>query len=58
MSFPYATPITRLWVASPDFAMGAPQNVAFTQNNGVVSFVLPSLKYWTMVVAETANGLK
>jgi dextranase len=58
MSFPYATPITRLWVASPDFAMGAPQNVAFTQSNGVVSFVLPSLKYWTMVVAETATGLK
>jgi len=26
--------------------------LAFTQENGVVSFTLPSLKYWTMIVVE------
>ena len=25
---------------------------SFTQENGVVSFTLPSLKYWTMIVVE------
>ena len=28
------------------------QELAFTQENGVVSFILPALKYWTMIVAE------
>ena len=28
------------------------QELAFTQENGVVTFTLPSLKYWTMVVVE------
>ena len=28
------------------------QELAFTQENGVVSFTLPALKYWTMIVAE------
>lgn len=58
MSFPYSTTITRMWVASPDVNKGVPKTIAFTQSNGIVSFKLPSLKYWTMVVAETANGLK
>ena len=42
----------KLWVASPDVHGGALQELAFTQENGVVSFTLPSLKYWTMIVAE------
>jgi len=41
-----------LWVASPDVHGGALQELAFTQENGVVSFTLPALKYWTMIVAE------
>ncbi len=54
MSFPYTTPITRMWVASPDINKGVPQSITFTQTSGVVSFRLPSIKYWTMVVAETS----
>ena len=44
--------VNKLWVASPDVHGGALQELAFTQENGVVSFTLPSLKYWTMIVAE------
>jgi dextranase len=55
LNFPLATSITRLWVASPDVNGGSPQNVTFTQTGGTVSFTLPQLKYWTMVVAETST---
>ena len=44
--------VNKLWVASPDVHGGALQELAFTQENGVVSFTLPSLKYWTMIVVE------
>lgn len=44
--------VNKLWVASPDVHGGALQELAFTQENGVVSFTLPALKYWTMIVAE------
>lgn len=54
MSFPYSTQIKRMWVASPDINKGVPQNISFNQSNGVVTFTLPSIKYWTMVVAETS----
>ncbi len=47
-----AAPVSRIWVASPDCFGGAPQEVVFTQNNGKVTFTLPSLEYWTMVVVE------
>ena len=46
-------PINKVWVASPDDCGGVPQELAFTQQNGKVSFTLPSLKYWTMVVLES-----
>lgn len=55
LGFPFATPVTRLWVASPDANGGLSQDVPFTQTGGTVSFTLPSLKYWTMVVAETGT---
>ena len=44
--------VNKLWVASPDVHGGALQELAFTQENGVISFTLPALKYWTMIVAE------
>lgn len=56
MSFPYSTTIRRMWVASPDVNKGVPQSITFTQSNGVVNFTLPSIKYWTMVVAETSTS--
>lgn len=50
-----AIPVSRIWVASPDCFGGAPQEVIFKQNNGKVTFTLPSLEYWTMVVVEHGN---
>ncbi|WP_439882602.1 glycoside hydrolase family 66 protein [Pontibacter sp. MBLB2868] len=44
--------VKRVWVASPDFQQGVPQELTFTQNNGQVSFTLPYLQYWDMLVIE------
>lgn len=48
----YADKVNRIWVASPDQHAGAVSELPFTQENGYVSFVLPSLEYWTMLVIE------
>ena len=44
--------VSKVWVASPDFNNGASQPVSFTQAGGVITFTLPSLQYWDMVVVE------
>ncbi|MCK4578912.1 MAG: T9SS type A sorting domain-containing protein, partial [Candidatus Marinimicrobia bacterium] len=44
--------LTALWVASPDTLGGLPVTLPFIQEDGKISFVLPSIKYWSMVVAE------
>ncbi|WP_187263764.1 glycoside hydrolase family 66 protein [Pontibacter beigongshangensis] len=60
LQFSYTTPITRMWVASPDFNNGLPQLLTssqYSQANGVVTVNLPQLKYWTMLVAETGSSV-
>ncbi len=47
-----ADKVSKVWLASPDFHAGASQEVAFKQENGVVTFNVPALKYWTMIVIE------
>ncbi len=47
-----SAPVNKVWIASPDFHAGAPQELTFEQQNGVVTFTLPTLKYWTMIVIE------
>lgn len=44
--------VKRIWAASPDALAGAPVELSFVQQNGVATFTLPSLKYWTMIVLE------
>ena len=44
--------VNRIWVASPDVHAGAPVDLAFEQADGAVTFTLPTLKYWTMIVIE------
>lgn len=44
--------VSKVWVASPDINYGVANNLAFTQTGNDVSFTLPSLKYWNMVVVE------
>lgn len=45
-------PVTKLWMASPDLNGGAIQQISFTQSGNSISFTLPSLQYWDMVVAD------
>ena len=45
-------PVKRLWVASPDINNGLPQVIAFDRNASGISFVLPGLKYWDMIIVE------
>ena len=44
--------VTRVWYATPDLHQGAPETLAFTQTGNAVSFTVPYLKYWSMVVVE------
>lgn len=45
-------PVKALWIASPDINGGSAQSIQFEQNGTNVSFTLPYLKYWSMIVAE------
>lgn len=44
--------VKSIWMASPDLNGGASQNIAFTQSGSQVSFILPSLQYWDMIVVQ------
>lgn len=44
--------VARVWYATPDRNMGAPRTLSFTEAGNSVSFTLPSLQYWSMVVIE------
>lgn len=47
-----AKTVKNIWFASPDIDGGASVALEFTQNDTKVSFTIPSLKYWDMVVIE------
>ena len=44
--------VKRVWAATPDFHGGAVQELAFEQKGTSLSFTVPQLKYWTMIVIE------
>lgn len=44
--------VEKVWFASPDVNKGASFELDFSQENGELTFTLPSLKYWDMVVIE------
>ncbi|MCH4154925.1 MAG: SusF/SusE family outer membrane protein [Muribaculaceae bacterium] len=50
----HSTTVEKVWVASPDYNGGVPQQLEFTQTGGVVSVTVPALKYWDMLVIEDA----
>ena len=52
VSFDALTHPTRVWVASPDFQQGAPQEVDFMYEGGRLSLTVPAIQYWTMIVIE------
>ena len=44
--------VKRVWVASPDFHGGIPQEAEFSASGISVKIKVPALHYWTMVVIE------
>ena len=44
--------VKKIWFASPDLDYGASRQLPFTQSGNQVSFVVPFLKYWDMIVIE------
>lgn len=44
--------IKKIWFASPDVNGGASTGIAYKQTGNAVTFTLPSLQYWDMVVIE------
>jgi dextranase len=44
--------VKKIWTASPDFIGGASRSLNFIQIGNKVSFILPELKYWDMIVVE------
>lgn len=44
--------VRKIWVATSDFVGGASRNLNFNQKGDKVSFILPELRYWDMVVVE------
>ncbi|WP_222707256.1 glycoside hydrolase family 66 protein [Pontibacter qinzhouensis] len=52
LSFIATGPVKKLWTATPDIIGGASRSLNFSQNGNQVSFTLPELNYWSMVVVE------
>ncbi len=44
--------VSRVWVATPDGDDPSPQPLSFTQADGALSFQIPSLVYWDLIVIE------
>lgn len=44
--------VKKIWIATPDFLGGTSRSLNFTQLGNKVSFILPELQYWDMVVVE------
>ena len=45
-------PVRKVWAATPDSEGSLYQELSFSQKAGVVSFEVPALKYWTMIVLD------
>ena len=52
LSIPLSARPQRVWVATPDYRQGAAQTVDWNYANGQLTFNLPALQYWTMIVVE------
>ncbi|WP_100331944.1 glycoside hydrolase family 66 protein [Bacillus xiapuensis] len=44
--------ILKIWLATPDQASAKPVNLPFKQTGDKVTFTVPSLQYWDMIVIE------
>ena len=44
--------VKKIWMASPDYNLGLATEIGFSQSGSKVSFTLPQLQYWDMIVIE------
>ncbi|RYY36277.1 MAG: cycloisomaltooligosaccharide glucanotransferase [Sphingobacteriaceae bacterium] len=51
-NFASAKTIKRIWMASPDVDGGAVKEITYSQSGNAVTFTLPLLWYWDMIVVE------
>jgi len=52
ISLSFTETVKKIWIASPDVAGGVARSLNFKQVGGKVSFTLPELQYWNMLVVE------
>lgn len=52
LQFTSAGNVKKVWFASPDYACGASLEIDFSQKGNEVSFTVPLLRYWDMIVVE------
>lgn len=52
LSFITTKQVDKIWFASPDYNLGSPVEIQFQNINNEISFTLPYLKYWDMIVVE------
>ena len=50
--FESETQVKKMWIASPDIAGGTSRTINFIQTGNKVSFIIPELRYWNVVVVE------
>lgn len=51
-TFTVSKTVKRIWLASPDINQGASQVLTYTQSGNQVTFTVPLLLYWDMIVVE------
>lgn len=52
LSYTTTQTISKIWLASPDTDFGVAKQIAFQQSGQKVTFTVPLLKYWDMIVVE------
>jgi dextranase len=52
LQFNTTNAVKKIWMASPDWNNGVAMPIPFTQSGNAVSFTLPFLQYWDMLVVE------
>jgi dextranase len=52
LAFATDSKVKKMWIATPDFVGCASRSLNFAQIGNKVSFTLPELRYWDMVVVE------
>jgi len=44
--------VTKVWFASPDLNSGSSLELKYAQNSDILTFKIPYLQYWSMIVVE------